>query len=65
MVSRQEQGFNPSVQKVAVAGRPRVGSGRRSTAVLRQAQVKVNPAYGSWNASQFQVDPPQAPSLPS
>jgi hypothetical protein len=63
VVSRQEQGFNPSVQKVlSLVG----GSAPDAlTAVLRQAQVKVNPAYGSWNASQFQVDPPHAPSLPS
>jgi hypothetical protein len=63
VVSRQEQGFNPSVQKVlSLVG----GSAPDAlTAVLRQAKVSVNPAYGSWNGSQFTVVPPRAPSLPS
>jgi hypothetical protein len=63
VVSRQEQGFNPSVQKVLalVSG----SAPDALTSLLRQAVVSVNPAYGSWNTSQITVDPPRVPSLPS
>jgi hypothetical protein len=63
VVSRDEQGFNPEVQRVlsvAILG----AEGDPNPTVdplIAKARVQVNPTYGSWKSSE--VVPPTAPNL--
>jgi hypothetical protein len=62
VVSRSEQGFTPDVQRVlSTAVLSAQGSPNPTLdGLVAKANVKVNPAYGSWKSSQ--VMPPPAPA---
>jgi hypothetical protein len=59
LISKQTPGYSLDVQRTLVAaiqGPPNLGT------LLTAAHVKVNPAYGTWDASTGQVNPAQVKS---